>query len=199
MAHAQGDYSSARSLYEQSLAIRRELGDKRGIARSLLNLGLVAYCQGDYSSARSLLEQSLAIQRELGDKRGIALSLLNLGAVSLKEGDLAAARAYLTESFILSLEMGDKPLIAYALEESAKLAHTEQTSERAALLFGAAGALSEAIGAPLSPADREEIDRALAELRATLGEDAFDSAWAAGQAMTWEQATEYALGGSPAE
>ena len=35
---ARGDYASARSLYEESLAITRELGDKGGIAASLVGL-----------------------------------------------------------------------------------------------------------------------------------------------------------------
>ncbi len=78
LAYRQGDYISARSLHEESLAIKRELGDKQGIASSLNNLGNVADDQGDYANARSLHEESLAIKRELGDKRGIASSLNNL-------------------------------------------------------------------------------------------------------------------------
>src|SRR5438045_2261738 len=66
LACEQGDYTAARPLYEQSLAIRRELGDKGDIAGSLNNLGIVAYAQGDYASARPLYGESLAIRRELG-------------------------------------------------------------------------------------------------------------------------------------
>src|SRR5579871_5032422 len=50
LAHRQGDYASARSLTEESLAIRRELGDRLGIAYSLNNLGILAKDQGDYAS-----------------------------------------------------------------------------------------------------------------------------------------------------
>jgi tetratricopeptide (TPR) repeat protein len=39
LAYAQGDYTSARSLFEESLALRRELGNKVGIASSLAGLG----------------------------------------------------------------------------------------------------------------------------------------------------------------
>src|SRR5205814_3934786 len=75
MAWLQGDYISARLLIEESLAIKRDLGDKKGIASSLGNLSIVAYLQGDYISARTLQEESLVINRELGDKVGIATSL----------------------------------------------------------------------------------------------------------------------------
>jgi hypothetical protein len=60
-------------------------------------------------------------------------------------------------------------------------------------LYGASDGLRAVIGAPRPPNEREEADRDLAALRATLGEAAFDSAWAAGRALTWEQAIEYAL------
>jgi hypothetical protein len=53
LAAFQGDFASARSLFEESLAIHSELGDKRGSALSLMNLGIVASDQGDYSWARS--------------------------------------------------------------------------------------------------------------------------------------------------
>ena len=71
MAWQQADYSTARVLQE-SLAIRRELGDRQGISGSLNNLGKIAYDQGDFPAARALLEESLAIKRELGEQRGIA-------------------------------------------------------------------------------------------------------------------------------
>src|ERR1019366_7073761 len=64
LAYMQGDYVAARSLYEDSLAIRQELGDRRGVAGSLNNLGIVASHQGDYAAARSLYEDALILNRE---------------------------------------------------------------------------------------------------------------------------------------
>src|SRR4029453_18379222 len=75
LAYRQGDYETARSLHEESLAIRRQLGDRRGIAASLHNLGLVAHRQGDHAAARSLYEESLTTHRELGNQWGIAAPL----------------------------------------------------------------------------------------------------------------------------
>ena len=88
------------------MAIRRELGDRRGIARSLNNLGNVAHEQGDFASARTLYEESLAIRRELGDRRGIANSLNNLGNVAYEQDDYPAARAD-EESLAIVRELGD--------------------------------------------------------------------------------------------
>jgi tetratricopeptide (TPR) repeat protein len=88
VAHLQGDYTSAGSLYAESLALKRELGDKRGIAITLCNLGLVAHEQGDNASASIHFEESLILRRDLGDKWGIALSLAGLGAVAVALGSV---------------------------------------------------------------------------------------------------------------
>ena len=112
----QGDFASARALFEESLAIRRELGDKRGVAHSLNNLATVAAQQGDYASARPLFEESLTIQRGLGDKGGVANVLNNLGNVAEGQGDYASARSLYEESLAVFRELGDRWWIAGLLQ-----------------------------------------------------------------------------------
>jgi len=193
VAFEQGDYASAQALLEGSLAIYRELGDRHGVASSLNALGLVTQEQGDYASARSCFEECLAIDRELGDKQGMSGSFINLGDLARKEGDHGASRSFLAEGLRLCRELGDRRYTAPALEDFAALAGAQQQPERAARLYGASEALREGVGAPLGPAGREEVERDLAALRAALGDEAFDSAWSAGRAMTWEQAVGHAL------
>jgi tetratricopeptide (TPR) repeat protein len=65
IAQDQGDYEMARRLYEQSLEIRRQLGDQAGMAFSLGQLGVLAQDQGDHATARRLYEQSLKIFERL--------------------------------------------------------------------------------------------------------------------------------------
>jgi predicted ATPase/DNA-binding SARP family transcriptional activator len=110
-----GDSASARTLYDESLAIFRELRDKNGIAYCLNCLGIVARNQGDYASARILYEESLAIQRELGDRNGLASSLNNLGNAVRNQGDFASSRSLYEESLALRREIGDKSGIASSL------------------------------------------------------------------------------------
>jgi hypothetical protein len=45
--------------------------------------------------------------------------------------------------------------------------------------------------------DQQAHGRALADLRAALGDEAFRAAWDAGQAMTLDEAVTYALGEAP--
>jgi predicted ATPase/class 3 adenylate cyclase len=115
LARYQGDYPAARALHEESLAILRQLDDKKGMAVSLNSLGNVAWEQGDYPAARALHEESLAIMRELGNRSGIGSSLMNLGNVALEQGDYPAARALYEESLAIARELRDGRVIASSL------------------------------------------------------------------------------------
>ena len=115
LSHDQGDYPAAKALHEEGLAIRRELGDRRGTAASLGNLGNVALNQGDYPAARALYEESLAILRELGDRYNSAGLLGNLGGVAFRQGDYPAARVLHEESLAIGRELGNPYSIAMSL------------------------------------------------------------------------------------
>lgn len=112
LANAQRERTDVRSLFEESLAIRQEIGDKQGIATSFHALGSFAMEQNDRSGSRSLLEKSLALRRELGHKHGIAHSLSKLALV---QDDNAVARSLQEESLTMRRQLGDKAGIAASL------------------------------------------------------------------------------------
>src|SRR5262249_22780676 len=87
LAADQGDVAAARALYEEGLAIGRELEEKQVIAWSLFGLGAAARDQGEMAAAGSLFGEGLAIWRDLGDRRGIARALRGLGAVAQARDD----------------------------------------------------------------------------------------------------------------
>jgi len=49
----QGDVATSYTLFEESLALFRETGDKRNIALPLKDFGLIASQQGDHTTART--------------------------------------------------------------------------------------------------------------------------------------------------
>ena len=122
MAWQQGNYSTARRLQEEGLAIRREMGDRRGIASAVIDLGAVDFDQGDFRAARARFEEGLAIRRELGNAQGIAGALHNLGAVANACGDNLAAWAFLEEGLSIYRELGDPWGTAMALSNLGSLA-----------------------------------------------------------------------------
>src|SRR5262249_23718913 len=158
-----------------SLAIKRQLGDKRGTAYSLNNLGTVAHNQGEFVPAWTLFEESLALSRDLGDKRIMADSLMNLGSVASDQGRYAVARPLLEESLAIKRQLGDRQGLAYSLEAFAALAAAQGQTKRAAREWGASERLRKEINAPLPPNIREKYDRQVASARQALGEEAFSA------------------------
>jgi len=98
LAEAQGELERAQRLHREALAIRREIRDTPGIARSLTGLGVIARMQGDLATARTLHQEALAAWREAGDAAGTAGALLDLGLISLLAGDTEDAKPALQES-----------------------------------------------------------------------------------------------------
>jgi DNA-binding NarL/FixJ family response regulator len=146
LAQAQGDVLAARTLLEQALAIRRDLGDRRGIAGSLNNLGGVAENQGDHALARSLYQESLAINRDLGDRWGISISLLNLGVVAKNQGVYAVARSLFEESLSIWRILKDGWGSALSLGNLGDLARRDGNYALATSLFEESLALLRKVG-----------------------------------------------------
>ncbi len=115
LAALQGDYAQAEALCRESLALFRELSDRRNSAHSLITLGHDALHQSDYAAARSLLEEAESLYREVEDKDGIALALVHLATMFLLQGEYDRAHTLLEEAVALSREGGDSWSIANAL------------------------------------------------------------------------------------
>ena len=121
----------AQALIRECLNLFREVGDKRFIAWSLLNLGRVASHQDDFSTAQTLLEESLSLFKELGEKRGIPYSLLNLGMMARKQGDYSVAQAYSEKSLVIFREIGDRSGIAWSLYNLGRVASDQDDTSSA--------------------------------------------------------------------
>jgi predicted ATPase/class 3 adenylate cyclase len=80
---------------EESLKTRRDLGDAKGEAETLNNLGVVAFERGAYAEAWGHYRESLAIERALRRTTGIGTALANLGEVTGVLGDGVAAVRFL--------------------------------------------------------------------------------------------------------
>jgi predicted ATPase/transcriptional regulator with XRE-family HTH domain len=196
-----GDYERSRAFLEESLSLFRQLEDRGGIAMCFFFMGHLAYAQGDLRQASERHQEGLSLFRQLEDTWMIANFLLHLGIVALDEGDDGQAGAYLTESLTRLRDLGDRWLAVHALEECAGLvaargagrADAAGEGRRAARLFGAVEAERETLGAPTLSINQAHYQRGVAAARALLDGATFAAAWAAGRAMTLEQAIAYAL------
>lgn len=109
------DYAAARARFEQALSVYRELGDQRGIANSLTNLGNTAREQGNYAEARTFHEEGLSIYRALGPRWNEAIALGNLGIDVYDQGDYEYATTLYEQGLAIFRELGDRRSIALSL------------------------------------------------------------------------------------
>ena len=188
-----GDYACAEKLLGDSLKLFWEMRDQAGVASLLLYQGLTAYYEGSDRRAAMLLETSLALLREVGDAVAVARALHGLGMIARRQGVLSQSRKRLAEALQVAWEKSARLEIVHSLEGLAGLASAEKQPDRAARLFGAAEALGQAIGTARSQPIRDGHDRDVAAARTQLDGKAFEAAWAAGRALTLEQAITYAL------
>jgi len=126
-----GRTAEARELYEGSLATSREVGDRRGMADSLHDLGLLAFDQGDYALAQSVLAECLAVSREAGEREDIPLTIMMLGATALAQGDVAGARPLLEESLELFQAEDYRQRVARTLYYLGLVTQADGTLDRA--------------------------------------------------------------------
>jgi tetratricopeptide (TPR) repeat protein len=108
-------------MYEQSLKIDQELGDKRNQGITLDNVAEVLYFQGKLSDSRKTHEQALQIDIESGDLYAQAEALFGIGQVLAAQGDLAGAR----EKQQAVLKIGEPALVAAARVALAQLSLEE--------------------------------------------------------------------------
>jgi hypothetical protein len=91
-----GDYAGARSLYQESLLLRRELGDLFALAQSLEDLAVLAGKQGQWERAMRLLGAEEALCERLGTRPSVAINWPE-GAAQY-EGTVAGGGAALGEA-----------------------------------------------------------------------------------------------------
>jgi tetratricopeptide (TPR) repeat protein len=189
----QGDFARARALHAECLSIFSGLGDRAGVAWSLNSQGDVARDQGDFAGAQMLYEQGLAIFRELGDYWGIAGTLTDLGNLAREQRQAPTAHALYRESLKTFQALDHKRGIARLLECFASLAAAQLEAERSLRLAGAAAALRQNIGAPLTPAEQAKLEALLDPARQALTNTASATAWLNGWSIPIEKAIEEVL------
>src|SRR5580704_14575209 len=189
----QGEYDLARSLCAECRAIFEGLGDRTGAAWSLNNEGDIARDQGDSAAARALFEQALAIFRELGDRWGIAGTLADLGNLAREQQNCGAALSLYRESLKTFQQLDHKRGIARLLECCACSAVVQFQPERSLRLAGAAAALRQNIGAPLTSAEQAKLEAILEPARQALMNAASATAWLEGWNLPLERAIEEVL------
>jgi predicted ATPase len=192
VAYGSGDPAAARAYYEESLRLFQEQGDALYAALVLSALEVMASTQGEEELARSMDQQLQPLMQQARNRRTLVLFLINIGDLWLHLwGDKQQAKVLYKQGLSLwqDLQRVQQGIgIVKALAGLAEVAAAQGQAERAGRLFGAADSLL-----PSGSVYREDLNRRIAAARANLDVATFEAGWAAGQAMTQEQAITEAL------
>ena len=146
----------------------------------------------DFNKMHSLLQESLRLKHETGSVF-LYNSLLFLGIAELHKTHPSQAALHFKECLQISTASDD---VAASLIGIAGAALQTNQPWIATQMLGAARRLIDMeiprLGS-VSSVSKKEYDRGLSEAKKQLDEASFEQAWAAGQAMTREQAVAYAL------
>jgi DNA-binding CsgD family transcriptional regulator len=135
LAFMAGDYELAAARHRETLAIRRELGDREGIAESLNNLGLVLRCVGDHVAAGALFEEALAAGRGLGNRAREANVLNNMARSAYYRGDHDTAQVLHERGLAVGREAGDSWVVAICLGDLGDVRQARGDAEAARRLY----------------------------------------------------------------
>lgn len=185
---ARGELERATSVGAESLAVHQQAGDVRGVAAAMTNLGSIWQARGDEPQAEALWEASLRDRRRIGDAGGVAHVLTLLGGLAVDQRAYGTAADRYHEALAVRLAMGDDDSVAPILEGLAAVGAMQQGELAAVQLAGAADALRGATGEARSASEQAAVERTLGALRAQFDADAFAQAWAAGRALSVQQA-----------
>ncbi len=185
-----GNYEAARQPLEEGLTRFRKIGDRQSLALALQSLGFLESSVANLTLAHALCSESLSLIRHSGDRVGIARTTFLLGLIAIQRQEHLAARDLLAEAVALWQELGDRYNFCGCLALIANLAlHGGQVAQ-ALQLLGSSETFMQKINATPPALVQTIMDEVKQQTQLRLDQAAFAAAWAAGQALTWEQAYE---------
>jgi predicted ATPase/class 3 adenylate cyclase len=182
-----GDHEAAREQFMDVKEKADALGDAVMGSYVTTNLGYVALLAGDFLSALRYSLEAVELHRALGHTNGVIYAQANCGWACLGLEDHAGAAESLRESLVVAGKLGMVFAIRGTALGLAAVYAPQGDEERASELLGAEARMREEIGWELTPLETRVLERTVAAARAALGDDAFDAAYARGEALTTDE------------
>ena len=146
------------------------------MASSYHHLGILAQDRGDYDEAEQRYQQALQINERLGNQAGMAGIYHQLGTLAQDRGDYDEAAQRYQQALQINQRLGNQADMATSYSQLGILTAHRGDLAGAVALHGSALAIRTQLGVPRMA----DSAHRLADLRATLGGDAFRQALAAG-------------------
>ena len=191
VAYDAADVSPAFDAFEQSLELRRELGDRPGETRALVGVCQMLVAAGEVERAESLSRELLELAD--ADPRTEHFAYHFLADCALIRGNTEEAEQRYRESLEAALPLEDVIETSFEVQGVAMAAAGNADPRRALLLAGSVEALWESLGISFSLAFWDTLlERYIGAARGRLGAEA-DAVWSEGRAMAFDDAVKLAL------
>ncbi|MCD6057315.1 MAG: hypothetical protein K0R44_454 [Thermomicrobiales bacterium] len=183
-----GRYDDAEKVFEEILSWWRSYGDHAMVGHALFHLGLVAYAREDRERTRVLCQEAVE-SFDAGQSCLDAIEPLHyLGLNACAAEDFRAAAVFFAEALARLRVRRSRVDFAIGFADAATLAVARGDPVPATRLFGAADAIRREGGAPFPLPARIAYDCAADRARIELGEAAWSSSYAAGEALSLDDA-----------
>jgi non-specific serine/threonine protein kinase len=189
-AGMQGDYARTAELLHEVLDYRRRKGDAMLLTTTLNNLAIALRRLERLEESRNLYLEAIETNRKAGNSISLAHSLHGLADVYALEEDFNQAIPLQKDSLNIRVQLGNQKGIQMSLDALALSFWRTRKSAAAINLASAADWIRKEIGVSITPAVKAENEAFIAEMRAELGEEKFQTAWLDGQTMPLEQVVE---------
>jgi tetratricopeptide (TPR) repeat protein len=157
----------ALSNLKQSLAIKEQIGDKRGASASYEQIGSIEDLAGDQKEGLADYQRALGLRREIGDQAGIANTLIDIGSSYHDHGKPAEALQYFTQALELARQLKDQANQAFCLNDIGSIKADQGQYQDALTYLEQAYELRQKLNVP---ADVGESLHNLAEVNTKLGQ-----------------------------
>ena len=151
-------------------------------------LSEIARYGGHLEEGREYLKNCAAVLSQLNSKQAEAMIYSEMAHNARYAHDWELALGHYRDTIVRWKKLEHRAAVAHQLECIAYIAWAQCQPERATRLLGSAEALRDSIGAPMLDFEQVEYDAAIAALQAQLDSPTFESEWAAGRAMTMDEA-----------
>lgn len=186
-----GENERASAYFEESLEVRRRIGDLSRVALSLGNVAEMALHEGKTAKAAAMFAEAAEIATALGDKRQISFAFAGLGEVAYREERWEAAGTHARESLRLAQELGMKlPAVEQILCLAGIAAATGHTARAVRLAAAAAFHLARLVPQGADYVDYQEV---IESVKRGCERETWERATAEGRAMNLDEAADYAL------
>jgi eukaryotic-like serine/threonine-protein kinase len=121
----------AQRQYQQSLEIKRKIGDKRGIAMSVSEIAQIQHLKGHPEESYPSYKEAIEQLREIGDRVGVGITLTSLGAAYLDGGKYTEALDCFKEALQIQRDLGDEERQARSLSNIGNVYYSQAQYEDA--------------------------------------------------------------------